>query len=393
MGALVKQTHVGCRLRPTAIPPLHHLILLAQGDAAYAFAQKSPDSLANQLAHNAQILRQDDVVSVEDVMPNGTSETYKKLLYKYKIALSEPVLQGFYDMQRSSFTAIASPEASTEDDSASTFSIASTTEETEADDYEGDFSVDESFLEQDLLNRSANLWLSTDTIPAKSNGLQAAKEEQTVQQPRFDQPWQDCACLPLLHPVNQDLYISAASNIPWDRHRDIFVRTQDLLRLHLFSGDAVLVRSPDRRTDGPQGHLARVWACDLIFSQYQSPLKKLPFALLPPTLLHNLDNTNSISPETCQIIPFRSLDQSKIPTAKSITVARIASPLSTSKVHEPLFFRELQRFFEGFGGKRMIQEGDVIAVGINEAEAKWAEDSSWQYVLPWIIITYPDGLV
>lgn len=307
--------------------------------------------------------------------PNGTHDTYKRLFYRYKIALSEPVLQGFYDLQRSSFTAIASPYITTPDDSISTLSI-STADDLE-DEYEGDFSVDESFLEQDLLNRSANLWLSTETIPSSSNGS-AVREISTERQLKFDQQWQDCACQPLLHPVDEDLYGPASYAMSWDRHRNIFVRTQDLLRLHLFSGDAVLVRSQTSTEDGPQGHLARVWACDIIFSQYQPTNKKLPFALLPPTFLHNLDNTSSSTLKTCQIIPFRSLEQSKVPTAKSITVARIASPISTSKAYEPLFFRELQRFFEAFNGKRMVQEGDVVIVGINEGEAKWGEESSWQ---------------
>jgi peroxin-6 len=52
-----------------------------------------------------------------------------------------------------------------------------------------------------------------------------------------------------------------------------------------------------------------------------------------------------------------------IPTATSVSLARVASPFSTGRVYQPLFLRALKTHFET--SKRLVKKGDMIAVGIN----------------------------
>jgi peroxin-6 len=42
--------------------------------------------------------------------------------------------------------------------------------------------------------------------------------------------------------------------------------------------------------------------------------------------------------------PFGSR-QPAIPTARSVTVARVASPISTDRTYQPLFLRSLKNYF------------------------------------------------
>ncbi len=52
-----------------------------------------------------------------------------------------------------------------------------------------------------------------------------------------------------------------------------------------------------------------------------------------------------------------------IPTAKIVTIARVASAFSTDRAYQPLFLQALQTYFKRT--TRLVKQGDVIAVGIN----------------------------
>jgi peroxin-6 len=67
-------------------------------------------------------------------------------------------------------------------------------------------------------------------------------------------------------------------------------------------------------------------------------------------------------PISLQTSPFGS-GQPAIPTARTVTLARVASPLSTDRTYQPLFLRSLKVYFDGM--KRLVKQGDVIAVGID----------------------------
>lgn len=61
-----------------------------------------------------------------------------------------------------------------------------------------------------------------------------------------------------------------------------------------------------------------------------------------------------------------------VPTAKTATLARIASPVSTDRSFQPLFLRVLKAHFDGT--KRIVKKGDIIAVTIDTDSAYEAQE-------------------
>lgn len=52
-----------------------------------------------------------------------------------------------------------------------------------------------------------------------------------------------------------------------------------------------------------------------------------------------------------------------IPTARAVTIARVASPVSVDRAYQPSFLRSLKLYFSD--SKRLVKHGDLIAVSIN----------------------------
>lgn len=116
---------------------------------------------------------------------------------------------------------------------------------------------------------------------------------------------------------------------------------------------------------------------------------------IPPLLLHNLSTGHS-NPQFLAVrkCPF---GQKKPPTpvARSVTLARIASPISVQKRYQPLVLKALREYFQV--AKRVLKNGDMVAMpistssaplldGLIENEAKrsnmdFAEDIFDQYVI------------
>jgi peroxin-6 len=84
-----------------------------------------------------------------------------------------------------------------------------------------------------------------------------------------------------------------------------------------------------------------------------------------PVLLYNIAN------ECCPLSPpaiilHPSLFGSRppaIPMARTLIVARVASPFSVDRAYQPLFLRALRIYFEGM--KRIVKKGDMIAIRID----------------------------
>lgn len=60
--------------------------------------------------------------------------------------------------------------------------------------------------------------------------------------------------------------------------------------------------------------------------------------------------------------PFGSR-QPVIPTARTVTVARVASPISLDRTYQYLFLRSLKSYFGV--KKRLVKRGDLIAIGVD----------------------------
>ena len=83
-----------------------------------------------------------------------------------------------------------------------------------------------------------------------------------------------------------------------------------------------------------------------------------------PLLLRNI--FSSVSSNTAKVnlrpSPFGSRVPA-VPTAKSVTVARVASPLSVHRRYEALCLSSLKDYFGGI--RRMVKQGDLIAVAFD----------------------------
>ena len=84
-----------------------------------------------------------------------------------------------------------------------------------------------------------------------------------------------------------------------------------------------------------------------------------------PVFLHNfgIDST----PLVVRPSPFGSRPPS-LPTARSVTVARVASPHASDRAYQPIFLRALKRYFET--NMRLVKMGDLVAVGIHVEDAR-----------------------
>lgn len=111
-------------------------------------------------------------------------------------------------------------------------------------------------------------------------------------------------------------------------------------------------------------------------------------AWAPPTLLQNLHSHSSrFDPFPRRalrlaIVPVRSEEVQAsgkpayplacslpVPFADAVTIARVPSALSINRTYQPLFLEALRRYFDGH--KRIVRQGDVIAVGVDKGKVRW----------------------
>lgn len=87
-----------------------------------------------------------------------------------------------------------------------------------------------------------------------------------------------------------------------------------------------------------------------------------------PVLIHNIfsDETEAYSSILQSVhirpSPFGSSNPA-IPTARTVTVARVASPASINRQYQQLFLNSLKSYFDL--GRRLVKPGDLLAVAID----------------------------
>lgn len=65
--------------------------------------------------------------------------------------------------------------------------------------------------------------------------------------------------------------------------------------------------------------------------------------------------------------PFGTRSPS-VPTARAVTIARVASPHASDRTYQPLFLRALKSHFKD--KKRLLKKGDIFAVPIHLEQAR-----------------------
>lgn len=88
--------------------------------------------------------------------------------------------------------------------------------------------------------------------------------------------------------------------------------------------------------------------------------------LICPQLKHNILGGGS-GLIRLRSSPFGSRKPA-IPIAKSLTIARIASPFSMDRAYQPSFLRALERHFKST--IRLVKQGDVIALKIDSDDIR-----------------------
>jgi peroxin-6 len=90
-------------------------------------------------------------------------------------------------------------------------------------------------------------------------------------------------------------------------------------------------------------------------------------------LIYNLTtDSDAVLPElSIQPCPFGQRPP-PIPTAQSVTVAKVASPVTTQRKYQPILLRALRKYFDG--KRRLLKKGDFIAVAVDVSNAAIFED-------------------
>ncbi|KAF9900778.1 peroxisomal assembly protein [Linnemannia zychae] len=143
-----------------------------------------------------------------------------------------------------------------------------------------------------------------------------------------------------------------------DPEARIFVDVAQLGKLRVFSGDWVVVSAKEPKTTT---RFCRIYG--LTFPATEA-VKGSPRVYLPAGLYFNLGSPSTLT------IDAAHLKQEEPTIAKAVTVARVASPATVDKALQTACLEALKEWFEEY--ERVVCEGDVIGVEIDEEAAKLA---------------------
>ncbi|KAG6845032.1 hypothetical protein H0H87_001369 [Tephrocybe sp. NHM501043] len=305
---------------PTELVLLTEVVIMALSPASYQVATMQESVLEDWLCNEHTVLRHGDIHSFNHAqLPlNGHGSPPSSVTYSYRLDMVEPVLQGFANKAVTRFIVIladgdklpSQPEA--EEDL--------TDSEFEA------IEIGEEFLANSTLSPS---FASHDPAYETANGA----------------PEITFCTKPLLQSID-DL----------TDHCTLYIRTSDLSKIGIQNGDWAMARP----SSTVNCRLVRILADDdMVFSSGT--------IMGSPILLRNLSPESSSMSNTLYICPssFGSR-QPPVPNARALTIARVASPISISRIYQPLCLKSLKAYFDS--KKRLIKHGDIIAVSIDTSD-------------------------
>ncbi|GAA5839198.1 hypothetical protein JCM9279_002624 [Rhodotorula babjevae] len=365
--------------------PLTSVVLVALDSPSYAHAAHPSDgrSLESRLAEpTADLVREGGTLRLPGVG-------------RYRVAMAEPVLQGVV-VRGQAQVLVLPPQGGADQrhepapDAGSSHGAGPRQDETTEDDDDNDddddlldFEIDENFLAGSVLSplRSSSTPLTTPLPDSKhsSHGssfplLSASTTSFSTAAAATRTAGSTVTAAPLAHPVPAELLVPQPDADEDDVAR-AYVATADLGRLGLFSGDWAVL---SRRAGEGEGRLARVFAAEGLVAGTESSIGATTTVHLPPPLLFNLlgpDALSASSSASLHLLPAPRISPvlpAPLPTASSVTIARLASPLSVNKVFQPLFLEGLKEHFSRC--TRAVKKGDVIAVGIDEERVPFAQE-------------------
>ncbi|KAF8422169.1 P-loop containing nucleoside triphosphate hydrolase protein [Boletus edulis BED1] len=287
-------------------PTLTEVVLTAKHESAYLAASIHGEVFENWFYGSHVIIRNGEDVFV----PSSTFSTCEpsiqppSSLFGYTVSLALPHKQGIAQRGSTRFIVTSSDQ------------LGEVTNKAENRVRNVNLEINESFLISALL--------SSPESSSQANGNGAMFSAKGLQSP-----------------IDADL-----------DHFTIYIRTSNLRPLGVLNGDWVLASPIGSSTS----RLVRIGALDEAFNDL-CPRS----AMLSPTLLHNLCSRDH--PQiVIRMSPYGTRDPG-IPTARSIELARVASPFSIHRCHEALLIDALHEYFRS--SKRLVKGGDIIPLRIN----------------------------
>jgi hypothetical protein len=304
-----------------------------------------------QLAKEQAHVVQDHLASGDRLLRQGSSFYLKQLDLQVNLTMCEPVLQGRFHKDRSSLTILGAPH----------LDMAHTNGHT-ADDDMNDLSIDESFLSAEMLEDAsdedeADDLQSVASLSSSANGNLKNSTWHLAQASALHRPVPPELC-PEVGPQGSDLCV--------------FTRTRHLARLGMQNGDLVLLRGP---AGADSSHIGRLFASDLLFDDHSNA-----DILVPPLLLFSvLGHVSHSEPPYVEVrLLGRSESLKSIPIAASVTLARVSTALTSQKMYQNVFYKALKQYLQQKSGQVVVRQGDLLAVPLDEAEARWSEEESWE---------------
>ncbi|KAF9228544.1 AAA-domain-containing protein [Gyrodon lividus] len=306
---------------------LTEIILSAKTEAAYLMALTHGSVLENWFFDTSVIFRDGKDISLpSNIFPtNGNALQRPSIMfYSYRVSLAFPYKQGIAQRRSTRFIVASSRELDTASEFIEDADVLASKDSLE------NLEISESFLISATLSPPGH----------------SSRVIEIVQSPEAS------FFLKALHtPVDYDL-----------DEATLYIRTCALRPLGMLNGDWVLASHVDLF----MSRMVRICALD-------DPLLDPRYATLSPTLLHNLC-PSGLKQIVVSASPFGARDSIR-PTARSITLARVASPFSTDRRYESLFINALHSYFGS--STRLVRDGDVIPLCINIDHALDPHQSSY----------------
>lgn len=346
---LLDGSNVKLRLLPHTPITLSCIFLSPNTEKGYQYAQHSQERIERLL--DRKLVRQDDVIDLE-----GNT---------FRVIMTEPVLQGLVESQDTQiFITMDQSSGLLDNDEEDNL-------EEEEEEEDQDYAIDERFLAKTVLD---------------GFGSEGEEEE-------YEGRIQDGQGIFVAIPVSDRIDFNEAlasfsqrlslqtSDI--DEEDVVLLDESGLATLGAFEGDWAVAEI--------QGQSGKSRVVRLLSTASQSGFtsKSLPVAQCSPILLQNLCGAASFDPATSYlgkeinlevIRQSTALDKQRtagstlgcplpVPFADSLTISRVADALSINRNYQSLFLGALRLHFEG--KKRVIREGDIIAVGFDKGKVRW----------------------
>ncbi|KDN42210.1 AAA-domain-containing protein [Tilletiaria anomala UBC 951] len=317
----------------------------------------------------------------------------------FQVIMTEPVLQGVFaantniTLTYSSASVLGIDDPSISQDGVSEASNISALDNhgSTAEDHDGadeeedeDVVIDESFLSQQLggLDIEGASFL-TPTQPKSAE----VNSERSLASARGKATPFHTVLLESQEPV-QEAYIvwkeanTEESEEDLDEESVILLEEGSLATMGSFDGDWMLASLAGKDGASSPKKLVRVFASrtqNLSGASGVGPSRLIRHAFLSPVLYRNLHrgDSNNVGPASSrQILLFslppltaRARGKAPVPFAESLTVGRVASPISIDKNYQTLFLDSLRSYFQG--RRRVVRKGDVIAVSLDGRKVRW----------------------